>query len=91
MYPAQRDAKAALRWLVANAETYKINKDYITVGGHSAGAITAVTLGVSNHEDFRDELRADNEAGDPEDPTLETTNLSQAYSVRSIVNFWGGQ
>ena len=90
MYPAQRDAKAALRWLVANAETYNINKDYITVGGHSAGAITAVTLGVSNHEDFRDELRADNEAGDPEDSTLETTNLHQTYSVRSIVNFWGG-
>ena len=42
MYAAQRDAKAALRWMVANASTYGINPDYITVGGASAGAITTV-------------------------------------------------
>ena len=33
-YPAQRDAGAALRWLT-NASTYKVNTDYITVGGAS--------------------------------------------------------
>ena len=32
MYTAQRDAKAALRWIVANSSTYGINKDFITVG-----------------------------------------------------------
>ena len=48
IYPAIRDSKAALRWIVANAETYNINTDYITVGGASAGAITAISIGVSN-------------------------------------------
>ena len=52
IYAAQRDAKAAMRWIVANADNYNINTDYITVGGGSAGAITAVTLGVSSQEDF---------------------------------------
>ena len=92
MYMAQRDAKAALRSIVAKADlaVFNIDTDYITVGGHSAGAITALTLGISNQEDFRDELLAGNEAGDPVDPTLTTTNLNETYSIRSIVNFWGG-
>jgi len=83
MYPAHRDAKAALRWAVANANTYKINTDYITVGGGSAGAITSITLGVSNQEDYRDELNLS------QDTTLSTSNLEQAYEIQSIIDFWG--
>ena len=84
IYTAQRDAKAAMRWIVANADNYNINTDFITVGGGSAGAITAVTLGVSNNEDFRDEI------SQTDDPTLATTNLDQTYEIKSIVDFWGG-
>ena len=83
MYMAQRDAKAALRWIVANKDTYNINTDYITVGGASAGAITTVALGISNIEDFRDEISIS------DDPTLTTTNLAQTYKVNSMVYFWG--
>ena len=83
MYAAQRDAKAALRWLVANSDTYKLNTDYITVGGASAGAISTITLGISNQEDFKDEIPA------TDDPTLATTNLNETYVVRSMVDFWG--
>ncbi len=56
MYPAQRDAKAALRWIVANSQTYGINTDYITVGGASAGANTAKAIAVSNADDFTTEI-----------------------------------
>ena len=83
MYLAQRDAKAALRWIVANASIYNINKDFITVGGASAGAITTIALGISNQEDFRDEISV------LEDPTLSNTNLNESYVVRSMVYFWG--
>lgn len=83
MYTAQRDAKAALRWIVANSNTYNINTDYITVGGASAGAITTVALGISKQEDFRDEIPV------ADDPTLFTTNLDQTFRVRSMVYFWG--
>ena len=83
MYLAQRDAKAALRWIVANSNTYNINTDFITVGGASAGAISTITLGISNQEDFRDEIPI------ADDPTLSTTNLNQTYVVRSMVDFWG--
>jgi predicted esterase len=83
MYLAQRDAKAALRWIVANANTYNINRDYITVGGASAGAITTIALGISNQEDFKDEITSD------DDPTLSTTNFNESYKVKSMIYFWG--
>ena len=83
MYTAQRDSKAALRWIVANADRYNINPNYITVGGASAGAITTLALGMSNNEDFRDEISVD------DDPTLNTTNLDQEYTVENMVYYWG--
>lgn len=85
IYPAHRDAKAALRWIIANAEVYKINTDYITVGGGSAGAITAIAIGISEQEDFRDEL------SESQDPTLATANTGQSYKVQTILDFWGSR
>lgn len=83
MYTAQRDSKAALRWIVANSSTYHIDTDFITVGGNSAGAVSTIALGISNLEDFRDEISV------AEDPTLSTTNLNQTYKIKSMVHFWG--
>jgi len=83
MYLAQRDAKAALRWIIANSNNYNINTEFITVGGASAGAITTIALGISDQEDFRDEITIS------DDPTLSSTNLSQYYDVKSMVYFWG--
>ena len=83
MYAAQRDSKAALRWIVANADTYSIDVDEIAVGGASAGSITTIALGISNESDFRDEISIDH------DPTLDTTNLNETYDVKSMVYFWG--
>jgi para-nitrobenzyl esterase len=85
MYPAQRDAKAAMRWVVANAETYNINTNYITVGGSSAGAVTAITLGISEHQDFRDELNLF------QDPTLASTNVESTYQIKTIIDYWGSK
>ncbi|MAD61926.1 MAG: hypothetical protein CMH49_10520 [Myxococcales bacterium] len=82
-YTTQRDAKSALRWIVANASTYDINTDYITVGGASAGAITTIALGISNLDDFRDEISVE------DDLTLSTTHLDETYDVKSMVYFWG--
>ena len=85
MYPAHRDAKAALRWIVAHAKTYSINTDYITVGGGSAGAITAITLGISSQDVFKDEIDT------TLDYTLTTTNLEQSYQIKTILDFWGSK
>lgn len=84
IYPAVRDAKAAARWLQANADTYRIAPDQIAVMGGSAGAFTGLAMGVSDPADFRDELTAD------EDSTLATTNLEQTGKVAAVLDFWGG-
>ena len=84
MYPAHRDAKAAVRWLVANANQYNIDTNYITVVGGSAGAIIATTLGITNTIDFTNEISLSN------DPSLATTNLnSNNYTIKTILDFWG--
>ncbi|MEK6252745.1 MAG: alpha/beta hydrolase [Actinomycetota bacterium] len=47
---AQHDAQAAVRWLRANAATYRIDASRIGIGGDSAGAITATLVGVHSDD-----------------------------------------
>jgi acetyl esterase/lipase len=47
---AQHDAQAAVRWLRANAATYRIDPDRIAMAGASAGAVTSV-LAATHSED----------------------------------------
>ena len=84
IYPANRDVKAAVRWLYANAKTYDINTNYITACGNSAGALLSISLGVTDEEDFKDEL------AETEDQTLSSTNLDQPSKIHTIIDFWGG-
>lgn len=85
MYPAHRDAKAALRWVAAHAEDYGINMDYLTVGGGSAGGVTSVGVGATDLGDFTNELTV------VEDPTLATTHLGEEYEVKTILDYWGSR
>lgn len=82
-YVAIRDAKAAIRWIRANAATYNLDTDRIAVEGGSAGAISALALGATNEADYRDELSLD------DDPTLATTNLGQSARVATVIDHWG--
>ena len=41
---AQHDAQAAVRWMRANAGTYKLDTDRIAVAGASAGAVTSLLV-----------------------------------------------
>ncbi|NDH98647.1 MAG: alpha/beta hydrolase, partial [Actinobacteria bacterium] len=56
LYPACRDAKAAIRWINATADAYSISTDHIAVIGGSAGSVLAVGLGVSDQDDCTDEI-----------------------------------
>lgn len=44
---ATEDAKAAVRWLRANAAAYRIDPERIAIGGESAGAIMATWVGLT--------------------------------------------
>jgi dienelactone hydrolase len=49
-FGAQHDAQAAVRWLRANAQTYRIDPTRIGIGGESAGAITSTLVGVHSED-----------------------------------------
>lgn len=53
MYPAMRDAKAAVRWVRANAEHYNLNPEHITAIGGSAGACSVVGLATTFEDDYK--------------------------------------
>ena len=84
MYPAGRDCKAAVRWLVANAADIGFHVGAISLIGGSAGAHNSIVMDVSEPEDYRDELSLE------EDPTLASTNLDVEYEIQAVVNHWGG-
>lgn len=67
------DAKAALRWLRMNADTYGIDPDRIAVSGHSAGGYIAVMLGATQDEEkFRG-----------------TENLGYSDEVQAVISVYG--
>jgi dienelactone hydrolase len=47
---AKHDAQAAVRWLRANASTYRIDTSRIGIGGESAGGITATLVGLYSED-----------------------------------------
>lgn len=49
-YAAMDDARAAVRWLRANAATYRIDDSRIAIEGYSAGGVTATGVGLVSEE-----------------------------------------
>ena len=79
MYPAARDAKAAVRWIHANAQQFGVHEDSIVAVGHSAGGFLSCMLGLTEPGDYRDEIST------TDDPTLLTTNLDARSDVAASV------
>jgi carboxylesterase type B len=55
---ATADAQTAVKFLRANATTYKLDSTRIAIGGTSAGAITALNVGFGSGEDAASAVRA---------------------------------
>jgi acetyl esterase/lipase len=73
-FPAQlEDARAALRFLRANAKTYHLDPAKVAAGGFSAGGHLALLLGLADPA-------AGNDAAEPADP---------AGRVQCVVSFFG--
>jgi len=74
-FPAQvEDCKAAVRWMRANAATYRIREDRIGVVGFSAGGHLASMLGVTGERDG-----LEGAAG----------NAGESSRVQAVVSFFG--
>ena len=88
-YQATQDAHAAMRYLLSKREVYRIDPDYLFVGGASAGSITALNLAYMRNENrpaasyssmFLDDL------GDIETSGNEYDN---SFKIKAVANMWG--
>jgi len=76
IFPALvQDAKAAVRWVRANAATYHLDPDRIAAWGGSAGGYQSTMLGVS--------------AGIPELEDLSLGNADQPCDIQAVVSWYG--
>ena len=90
-YRAVQDARAALRFLSYNAGTYRIDPDYVFLGGSSAGAITALNTAFMKDDEqpesaggnfwqFQKDLGGLDES---------TNDYKNTYTIRAVANLWG--
>ena len=75
------DAKTMLRYVRAHAEQLEVDRNRIAVGGDSAGAITALGAGLSNPDQFADDL--------PTLPVPGANHPGKTEKPKAIINLWG--
>ena len=85
---AREDAETAVRFLRANASTYRIDPNRIAIGGSSAGAITALNVGYSpenpsagDHQGYSSAVRAAQSISGAELASGSTINAGDAPAL----------
>lgn len=86
-YRAMQDLHAALRYIVAHADSYGIDTNWIFIGGSSAGAVATLNLAFGTQEEFdarvpalRSGLGLLNNSGN---------TLKDNFTVKGVFNNWG--
>lgn len=82
-YRAVQDVHAAVRYMLHRASTYRINPDWLFVGGSSAGAITALNVAF-----MRDKDRPQTVIDEGKIAKL-ATDCPEKVKVRAVANLWG--
>ena len=82
-YRAVQDVHAAVRYMLHRASTYRINPDWVFMGGSSAGAITALNVAF-----MRDKDRPQTVLEEGKVAKL-ATDCPEKIKVRAVANLWG--
>lgn len=88
-YQATQDAHAAMRYLVSKKDIYRIDPDYLFVGGASAGSITAMNLTYMRNKN-RPESSFSSLFMEDLGP-LETSGntIYNKFKIKAVANMWG--
>jgi acetyl esterase/lipase len=86
VYMSIQDAHTALHYLAAHADEYSIDKNWIFIGGQSAGGITALCtayLSQKNADNYFKNISAD--LGGFDAGSVAASN----YNLRGVISMWG--
>jgi poly(3-hydroxybutyrate) depolymerase len=87
IYRAQQDANAALRHIVHNASTYKIDTSWIFIAGGSAGSITALNTVYNEQSEWNSIVPGIQNSLGRLDNTGNT--LTDRFTLKGVYNNWG--
>lgn len=88
-YRALQDVHAALRYLLENSSKYKINTDFVFVGGSSAGGITALNLAFMRNKDRPESSGASFFHADLGEIESSGNDYKKACEIKAVINMWG--
>lgn len=87
MYRATQDVKASMRYLVANANNYRIDTSYIFLAGQSEGGMTALNCGFMNQQEANNLMPG--AFADLGYLDSASNNYLQGASIKGIFNWCG--
>ena len=88
-YQATQDAHAAMRYLLAKKDIYRIDPEYLFVGGASAGSITAINLAYMRNENRPEATYSSFLAEDLGDIESSGNEYREDFKIKAVANMWG--
>lgn len=88
-YQATQDAHAAMRYLMAKKDIYRIDPENLFVGGASAGSITAINLAYMRNENRPEVTYSSFLTEDLGDIENSGNDYSEDFKIKAIANMWG--
>ena len=88
-YQATQDAHAAMRYLLSKQDIYRIDPDYLFVGGASAGSITALNLAYMRNENRPEATFGSLFVGDLGDIETSGNDFKEDFEIKAVANLWG--
>lgn len=88
-YRATQDAHAAMRFLLANQDKFKIDPNYLFAAGSSAGGITTLNLAFMRNKNRPESSHGNWVLEDLGDIESSGNTLKQTFHLRAIANMWG--
>ncbi len=88
-YQATQDAHAAMRYLISKKDIYRIDPDFLFVGGASAGSITAINLAYMRNEDRPQSSYSSFFMEDLGDIESSGNSIDNEFKIKAIANMWG--
>lgn len=92
-YRAIQDGHAAMRYIVNNANTLRIDTGWLFVGGQSAGSLIALGMVYADQSELDSiSLLYNSTAASVELGNLNTSGntLTNTYTIKGVFNNWGG-